>query len=162
MLTSVFSIALMLLPGSVGAGTAAGTDDTGIYLVTGATGSTGSIIYKSLQAAGYSTRGLVTNITKARDILGCDACDASEGIYVADVTNASSLTAAMDGVSFVADAVGVSGSTTDEVAEAVEWQGVENQISVLANGAVSQGRPLSSLQYAMISSRGTTDPVSSA
>lgn len=140
----------------VGASAVAAED---IYLVTGATGRTGQIMYESFRAAGLTTRALVTNITTARTVLGCELCDASEGVYLGDVTNASSLVAAMDGVSFVADAVGVSGANiSDKTAQLVEWKGVENQIAVLAKSAVDQGRPLSSLQFAMISSMGTTDP----
>lgn len=85
--------------------------------------------------------------------------DESEGIYVGDVTNSSSLYPAMEGVTFVADAVGVSGvNMSDATVENVEWKGVENQVSVLADIAVKQGRPVSSLQFAMISSMGTTNP----
>ena len=128
-----------------------------IYLVTGATGGTGSIIYQRLKSAGYSTRALVTNITKARALLNCSFCDESEGIYVGDVTNVTSLKPAMAGVSFVADAVGAAGGSADAVLEDVEWHGVENQVSALAESANDQGRPLSSLQFSMISSMGTTD-----
>ena len=128
-----------------------------IYLVTGATGGTGSIIYKSLKSAGYSTRALVTNVTKAKQLLNCSLCDESEGIYVGDVTNVTSLEPAMAGVSFVADAVGAGGGSSDAVLENVEWHGVENQVSALAQSANDQGRLLSSLQFSMISSMGTTE-----
>jgi uncharacterized protein YbjT (DUF2867 family) len=64
-------------------------------LVTGASGQTGSILYKLLRATpGFSVRAMVRNTTKARAALGCDKCDPSEGIYTGDVTNVTTLTAA--------------------------------------------------------------------
>lgn len=160
-------------------------DESSIYLVTGATGRTGSLIYKQLVAAGFNTRALATSAETAAEVLNCTVCDASEGIFIGDVTNSSSLLPAMDGVSFVAIAVGVSGSSTTQVMQVcsdakttsnnpapcllprvcvcrlfkdVEWHGVENQVSVLASGATASGRPLSSLGVALISSMGTTNP----
>ena len=63
-------------------------------LVTGASGQTGSILYKLLRATPGSVRAMVRNTTKARAALGCDKCDPSEGIYTGDVTNVTTLTAA--------------------------------------------------------------------
>jgi hypothetical protein len=51
-----------------------------------------------------------------------------QGIYVGDVTNRSSLLAAMTGVDSVACAVGVSAVTNDTLVKNVEWLGVENQV----------------------------------
>ena len=45
-----------------------------------------------------------------------------------DVTNRSSLLAAMTGVDSVACAVGVSAVTNDTLVKNVEWLGVENQV----------------------------------
>jgi len=66
-------------------------------VITGATGRTGSLTYKLLKSQGINVRGIIhdNNITNTRLILGCDKCDASEGIYVADITNATQLAPAM-------------------------------------------------------------------
>jgi hypothetical protein len=50
----------------------------GPVLVTGATGRTGSLLFLALQNAGIKTRAFVRNITKAKEVLGCQACDKSE------------------------------------------------------------------------------------
>ena len=47
-------------------------------LVVGATGRTGSRTYLLLKKNGIPVRGIVLNATKARQVLGCDKCDASE------------------------------------------------------------------------------------
>lgn len=61
-----------------------------VVLVSGATGRTGSLAYAALAAragaAPLSTRALVRNATKAREVLGCGACTAAEGVFVGDVT----------------------------------------------------------------------------
>ena len=58
-------------------------------LVTGATGRLGSLLYAQAKADTRigSVRAFVTNVTHARDTLGCQKCDPSEGIYVGDVRN---------------------------------------------------------------------------
>ena len=60
-------------------------------------------------------------------------CDESEGIFVGDVTNASSLEPAMDGVRFLAIAVGVGAESPKEQQQDVEWHGVENQVKQRAS-----------------------------
>jgi len=122
-------------------------------LVTGATGRTGSLLYKALK--GYQSspvRALVRNLTEARERLGCNKCDTSEGIFVGDVTNASTLSAAFDGVSKLAIAVGVYGSEAEELVKAVEWMGVKNQVETLLSSGASGKR------ITLISSMGTTTP----
>lgn len=84
-------------------------------VITGATGRTGSLTYKLLKSQGVSIRGTEAqgvsgcgivqvsvrgvvhdnNVTNTKLILGCDKCDASEGIYTADITNATQLAPAM-------------------------------------------------------------------
>jgi len=59
-------------------------------LVTGATGRTGRLVYHELRSKNVPTRAFVRNRTKAREVLGCDACDESEGIFVGDVAKAES------------------------------------------------------------------------
>jgi uncharacterized protein YbjT (DUF2867 family) len=127
-------------------------------VVTGATGGTGSLIFKQLkQTPGVEVRGLVTNLDKAKKVLNCSACDASEGIYLGDVTNKSSLMELMKGADSLAIAVGLSGSNTSAaLMQAVEWKGVENQVAALV-GANSK-KSANSYFVAFISSMGTTSP----
>lgn len=126
-------------------------------LVTGATGRTGSLLFKALK--GYQSnlfvRALVRNLTEAKERLGCSKCDESEGIFVGDVTNSSSLSAAFDGVSKLAIAVGVYGTEAEAVVKAVEWQDVKNQVETFLSSGVSNKR------IALISTMGTTTPPTS-
>ena len=105
-----------------------------------------------------AVRALVTDLDAAREVLGCTACDASEGIYLGDVTEPDTLDPATDGVTALAIAVGVGGNATEDVMEAVEFRGVQNQVASLAASARKRGAALTSLNVALISSMGTTDP----
>ena len=104
-----------------------------VVVVTGATGRTGSLIYKSLKDAGVTAvRAAVrsTNVTEAQTILNCTRCDATEGVFLgADVTKPESLTAAFSGATDLMDAVGFTG-TNQSLMASVEWHGVENQVNV--------------------------------
>lgn len=51
---------------------------TGPVLVTGATGRTGSLVYLRLKQLEIPVRALVRNASKAREMLGCTACDEAE------------------------------------------------------------------------------------
>jgi len=126
-------------------------------LVTGATGRTGSLLYQQLKADGRITfvRALVRNATKAKEVLGCDKCDASEGIYVGDVTKPDSLLDASRGVDTLAIAAGVGGGASVPTMKAVEFVGVENQVSALA---LVNNATLPMLRVVLCSSMGTTDP----
>jgi nucleoside-diphosphate-sugar epimerase len=147
------------------AAAASGADPDGV-LVTGATGRTGSLIYLSLKKEHPSlkVRALVRSAAKAKEVLGCKLCDASEGIYIADVTNATALMEPTRGIKTVVIAVGVSGNgTTEKEARAVEFGGVENTIGALAQPANLQGCAVGYTQYCglrvvLISSMGTTQP----
>jgi len=127
-------------------------------VVTGATGGTGSLIYKKLKAtAGVEVRALVTSLAKAKTVLNCTACDASEGIYLGDVTDKSTLIDLMTGADSVAIAVGLSGkNVSTDIMKAVEWKGVENQVAALVGA--NTGKKASDFFVAFISSMGTTDP----
>ena len=87
-------------------------------VVTGATGRTGSSVYAKLKADPRvgEVRALVRNetdwVTKARAALNCSVCDASEGIFVGDVTEPSTLSAAFMGMDTVAIAVGTGGGAS--------------------------------------------------
>jgi len=128
--------------------------------VTGSTGGTGKFIYSGfMKTEGFHTRALVSSIEKAKAHLGCDKCDASEGIYVGDVTKPSTLTSAMTGVTDLAIAVGLNGNeTSSALMQAVEWRGVQNQVEQLARSANNAGISLASLHVSLISSMGTTQP----
>lgn len=75
-------------------------------LVVGATGLSGSRVYLLLKQQGVAVRGIVRNASKAREVLGCNRCDASEGIYVADVTKAETLTKPVSGAESLVIATG--------------------------------------------------------
>jgi len=133
---------------------------TPVALVTGAGGRTGSLVYAGLKARGTVTvRAFVrsgTNLSTVQAALHCTACDEAEGIYYGDVTNASTLTAPFSGVDMVAIAVGVSGDSTKEVMEAVEFKGVEAQVKALVSGTL--GLVPSAQRVVLCSSMGTTNP----
>eukprot|EP00930_Biecheleria_cincta_P087742 TRINITY_DN76980_c0_g1_i1.p1 TRINITY_DN76980_c0_g1~~TRINITY_DN76980_c0_g1_i1.p1 ORF type:complete len:267 (-),score=47.76 TRINITY_DN76980_c0_g1_i1:69-869(-) len=123
-------------------------------LVTGAAGRTGSLLYHALKKDGRlgQVRALVKNVTKARERLQCNACDASEGIYIGDVTDPKSLPPAFDGTDALAIAVGVYGTEPKEVVKEVEWLGVKNQLQALLKIGAKGKR------VALISTMGTTKP----
>jgi len=73
-----------------------------VVVVTGATGRTGAQLFGALRAQGVEVRGLVRNATKARQVLNCTRCDASEGIYIGDVTKKETLSAVMEGATTLA------------------------------------------------------------
>jgi len=135
-----------------------------VVVVSGATGQTGSLIYKALQEQGSQVRGLVRNVTKARDLLGCVACDASEGIYVGDVTVPSTLTDAMTGASSLIIATAaplIKPNVTDPSTwfypsgaypVDVDFKGGKNQLAALAEATKGTGHVV------LVSSIGTTIP----
>jgi len=138
-------------------------------LVTGATGKTGALVYgmlKELEKTGNGkVRGFVRNVTKAREVLGCTKCDASEGIFVGDITDKDSLTAAMDGVT----ALAIASSSTPHCEDFkdpstcsypkggypvdVDFNGGKLQIEAFAMQNRGAGGPV-----VLCSSMGTTEP----
>lgn len=131
-------------------------------LVTGATGRTGSLLYKKLQQLGghVEIRALVRDTTKASEILNCHHCDESEGIFVGDVRNMTTLLPAFQGIQTVAIVTGVSGGrhSSDEDIEAIEFLGVQNQIKALAQELNLDQVGLRNLRVVLCSSMGTTRP----
>jgi hypothetical protein len=135
-----------------------------VVVVSGATGQTGSLVYKALQQQGKQVRGLVRNVTKARDLLGCVACDASEGIFVGDVTVPSTLTDVMAGATSLIIATAAplikpdfnDPSTwyypTGAYPVNVDFKGGKNQLAALAEATNGTGH------IVLISSIGTTMP----
>jgi len=138
-----------------------------VVLVTGATGRTGMLVYNMLKEQGVGVRGLVRNVTKARELLKCDKCDAAEGIFVGDVTKKETLSAAMEGVTALAITTSSVPHCTDfkdpktcgypkgGFPVDVDYNGGKNQIEVF--GKMSNGTPG---PVVLCSSMGTTDPES--
>lgn len=151
------TVALLALC-SFAAGFEAPVEAGATVLVTGATGRTGSLLYAKLKADARigAVRALVTSIEKARSTLKCTKCDASEGIFLGNVTQLSTLTAAMEGVSSVAIAVGAGPSSSPELQHAIEFTGVQNQVRALAAGGGAASA--AELRVVLCSSMGTTAP----
>lgn len=136
-------------------------------LVTGATGQTGSQVYLALKSQGVSVRGLVRNITKAREYLKCTACNESEGIFVGDVTKPETLVAATSGVDTMVITTGPAyhcripslyidchfypGADPKTMA----WEGVKNQVSAFAS---SRSPLLKDRHVILLSNDLTTEP----
>ena len=126
-------------------------------LVTGAAGRTGSLVYRGLKAAGAEVRALVRDASKAREALGCDKCDESEGVFVGDVTKPATLTAAFHGVRRLAIVVGAGPTDNSTVQRAIEFDGVRNQVRALA--APDGPRPAAEdVRVVLCSSMGTVAP----
>ena len=125
-------------------------------VVTGATGRSGVLTYKALQAKGLNVRAVVRNITKARLVLNCSACDASEGIFVGsqprpfipdshllralsgDINDAASLAPAMTGADALVSTVGCTEKCVipfdchflpGEAPKEILFDGLKNQVS---------------------------------
>lgn len=140
------------------------TNASPIVLVTGATGKTGALVYSLLKRQGVTVRGFVRNATKAREILKCQKCDVSEGIYVGDVTKPADLSDAFQGVTALAictssaphckDFKDPSSCTYPKNAypKDVDWVGGKNQVVAFASAVGNPG------PVVLVSSMGTTDP----
>lgn len=136
-------------------------------LLTGATGRTGVPTYKALQALpGVSVRALTRSADKAREVLGCDACDESEGIFIGDVMAPESMTAAMDGADTLVITVGTpepkcflkffdckypKGAAPSDI----DFAGAKNQIAAFAGAS---GAPLAERHVVLMSTTMTTQP----
>jgi len=138
-------------------------------VVTGATGRTGALLYKRLAAAGeWNVRAFVRNSTKAKALLGCSACDESDGIFVGDITDATSLTHVMEG----ADTLAITTSSAPQCSgvpfgpfgkctypkgaepKAIDFAGTKVQVKAFA----SAGGALKSKQILYVSTMDTTVP----
>ncbi len=100
-------------------------------------------------------RALIRNVTNAREVLKCDKCDASEGIFLGDVTNTTTLLPAALGADSLAIAVGTGQGASEghtrtkhtharthssvhthanqDLMKAVEWKGVINSVTGVHN-----------------------------
>jgi nucleoside-diphosphate-sugar epimerase len=156
-------------------------DVGGIVLVLGATGRTGSLLYHQLlmqrrssstSTSNANVRALVRSVDKAREILHCNACNETDGIYQGDIRNLTSLLAAFENVQTIAIATGVSGRGSPSTSDirAVEFTGIQNAVRALAQQQQQQGAGSSAggvlpvqadrRRVVLCSSRGTTTPPS--
>ena len=90
--------ALLLVLIASNSGARASGDE--VVLITGATGRTGALVYNLLKKDGYTVRGIVRSVDKAKEVLHCSSCDNSDGIYVGDVTDETTLTTPMEGTPY--------------------------------------------------------------
>lgn len=130
-------------------------------LVVGATGQTGSRTYLLLKAKGVPVRGIVLNASKARQVLGCVKCDASEGIFMADVTKPATLAEPSAGAGSLVIATGPSAICDPYPTNCscpkgqcpidVDWIGGKNMVSAFARASAPYGLG----QVVMVSSDNT-------
>lgn len=133
-------------------------------VVTGATGKTGQLLYKQLKDRNLPVRALVRNVTKARELLGCTACDASEGIFIGDVTEKASLAAVMEGAGSLAIVTSSMPSCSGSPPKCVYPKGAY-PVDVDFNGGKAQVEAFAEARKAagpghvvLCSSMGTTEP----
>jgi hypothetical protein len=138
-----------------------------IVVITGATGQTGSAVYSSLKSKGVTVRALVRSVEKAKKVLGCKACDASEGVFVGDITKPDSLAAAMSGSDTLVITTGPAVHCTipqlyigchfykGAEPKTIAWEGVKNQVSAFAN---SSGPAIADRHVILVSNTLTTRP----
>jgi len=141
--------------------------DSKVVLITGATGHTGSTVYLALKAQGVTVRGLVRNVTKAKQRLGCDKCDEAEGIFVGDITKPETLVTASTGADTMVITTGPAYHCTHPSVyigchfypgadpKTIAWQGVKNQVSAFAG---SKGPALADRHVILLSNDLTTVP----
>jgi hypothetical protein len=125
-------------------------------VVTGATGRSGSLIYLDLKTRGVNVRGLVRNTSKAREYLGCNKCDESEGIFVGDITKPDTLSPAMTGADGLVIATGrVEKCKVNCATKEILFDGVANQVSAFLG---SPGPKPQDRHVSLISMQFTTLP----
>lgn len=133
-------------------------ESSGAVLITGATGRTGSLLYHELKRRGMSdVRAFVRDAEKAKTVLGCDACDESEGIFVGDLTEPDDVGRAMaDGsVKVLAVASGASGRGPTELQRAIEFDAVISMVKSLGETNANNN---DALRVVFCSSMGSTNP----
>jgi len=112
-------------------------------------------------------RGLVRNVTKAKAVLGCNACDETEGIFVGDITKPETLGAAMSGADSLIITTGPAYHCTipsiyvgchfypGADPKTIAWLGVKNQVTAFAS---SSGPALKDRHVMLLSNDLTTQP----
>lgn len=135
-------------------------------VVVGATGRTGTLAYKDMQAKGLNVRAIVRNTTKAKELLGCKTCNASDGIFVGDIKDASSLAPAMIGADAVVIAISCDQKCPipfnchflpGEDPKTILYEGTQNVVTAFAS---SKGPPLTEKQVLTTSMMNTERPPS--
>lgn len=135
----------------------------GPFVVSGATGRTGSKIYDVMKRRKLDVRAFVRNVTKARILLKCTKCDESEGIFVGDITEPDTMKSVMAGASALVIASsaeptpGPNGTFSyHKGAEPIDidWKGAKNQLQAFAERSGADGRG----HIALISTMGTQTP----
>eukprot|EP00929_Paragymnodinium_shiwhaense_P007383 TRINITY_DN111283_c0_g1_i1.p1 TRINITY_DN111283_c0_g1~~TRINITY_DN111283_c0_g1_i1.p1 ORF type:complete len:283 (+),score=90.30 TRINITY_DN111283_c0_g1_i1:67-915(+) len=134
----------------------------GPVVLTGATGRTGSLVYKLLKEQGSEVRALVRDAKKAAAVLGCSKCDESEGIFVGDIMKAETLEPIMHGAEsliILTSAVPKCDAATGKCTYPegafpidIDFHGGKNQISAFAKAAGADK------QVVLVSAKGTTQP----
>lgn len=114
-------------------------------MVSGATGRTGSLLYKRLKTeSSWNVRALVRNATKAKGVLGCSKCDESEGVFVGDITKPDTLTKGMKEVDVLVittaswpictgpPIIGKCSFPTGSDPKSIDWLGTKAQVNAFA------------------------------
>lgn len=133
----------------------------GPVVITGATGKTGALAYNLARSRGISVRAFVRDVNKARQVLGCDRCDESEGIFVGDLSEPATLDAPMKDAAALVIATSAlptcnpfpnctypAGGSPYEV----DWIGAKAQLEAFAYATSGKGTVV------LISTMGTTKP----
>jgi len=135
-------------------------------VVIGATGHTGSLVYKEMQAKGMTVRAIVRNTSKAKQLLGCTVCDPSEGIFEGDIKDPASLAPAMIGADAIVIAISCDHKCVvpfdchflpGEDPKTVIYEGTQKVVSAFASSA---GPALKDRQVLTVSMANTEKPPS--
>jgi len=130
-------------------------------VITGATGHTGALTYNLLKSRGVQVRAFIRNATKAKEVLGCTKCDASEGIFVGDVTKPETMADVMKGAGAlviltsafpVCNPFPKCSYDKGDYPVDVDWNGGKKQVEAFAKGAGGL-KPV-----ILVSAMGTTEP----
>lgn len=135
-------------------------------VVVGATGHTGSLVYKELQSEGINVRAIVRNASKARELLGCTHCDSGEGVFEGNIKDQATLEPAMVGADAVVIAISCDQKCLipfdchflpGEDPKSIIYEGTQNIVAALAK---SKGIALKHKQVLTVSMMNTEKPPS--
>jgi len=149
----------------------AGVEALPTVVVTGATGQTGYPIYRRLkEAGGFNVRAFVRSAEKAKKILKCDKCDESEGVFVGNLDNETSVAHVVKGAQMLAIATAAVLDCDGPIDPTppfepckfhkgafpidVDWKGTKAVVSALA----ANGGKNSEKMVVFLSSRDTWNP----
>lgn len=103
----------------------------GLTLVAGATGNTGRRLIAALKAQGIPVRAMTRSLENAHEKVGTDY-----DWVVADVTDITTLPAALDGVENVISTLGARRTDANNTPEAVDYGGVKNLVDAAKQAGV--------------------------